>query len=174
MMTREKQMSAAIKLLKPHDKIGCTKLLVMAFDFIDVERKQRLHEKGVASKRALNSLKAYRLVLRRAKAAQNGLPAGVQHNLKLLGSIDGLPELVFEKLLAACDDLLRVNKPTSFDNVKWYSAVWAKDILDRLGKESPLTRGGAWPELAAILYGESANLLHHCALVRDSRNAGKK
>ncbi len=176
-MTREDQIKKAVRLLKPADRAACEKYLNEALDDLAKTKAENQHIRDIASAR--KALTAYRKVLLRAKVAYKRLPDGVKPTLQALGRIGGQRGVDFEALIRDCDRVLTGPHPSSKrDYFKYNAAAWAKNILDLMIMESPLTHNGKWPKLAAILHGDASSdsddLFHHCSEYNASRNSGQK
>jgi hypothetical protein len=177
-MNRKDQIKSALELLRPTDRAGCVKYLNQALDDLAKIKDENQHIRDLTSKDARKALTAYRRVLLRAQVAHKRLPDGLKQTLGLLGGIDGRQEVNFEALIKYCDGLLIGPRPRSTrDYVKYNAAAWARNLLNLLDIESPLTHDGKWPALAAILHGDASSddLFHHCSEYNDaSRNSGPK
>src|SRR5260370_26627083 len=169
-MTREDQIKKALELLKPVDRAACVKYLNEALGDLEKtkEENQRLYD--IAAKESRKSLEAYRGALRKVQSTRNGLPDGLKQILDISNTIDGQGEVNFGTLINNCERLLAAPHVRSKkDYVKINAAAWAKNLLNLLDIESPLTHDGKWPALAAILYGDgdSKDLFHHCSEYND-------
>jgi hypothetical protein len=176
-MIREDQVNEALKLLKPADRAACMKYLNAALDDLAITKAANQHLRDIASKEARKSLTAYSKVLRRTEVAYKRLPDGLKQTLGTLGRISGQGEVNFGALINDCDRVF--NAPHAWstkDYFKYNAAAWAKNVLNLLDKESPLTHDGDWPKLAAILHGdpETDDLFHHCTQYNSSMNSGQK
>ena len=176
-MIRKDQVNEALKLLKPTDRTACIKYLNAALDDLAITKAANQHLRDIASKEARISLTAYRKVLLRTSVAYKRLPDGLKQTLGALGTIAGQGAVNFGDLIDNCDRVLSAAHARSKkDYFKINAVAWAKNILNLLDRKSPLTRGGDWPKLAAILHGdpESDDLFHHCGMYNSSTNSGPK
>ncbi len=167
-MTRADQIKKALNLLKPVDRAACEKYLNWALDDLAKTKAENQHIRDLAARKALT---AYRKVLLRAQVAYKRLPDGLKQTLGALGKIDGQQEANFETLIKYCDRVLIGPHPRSKkDYFKYNAAAWARNLLNLMDMESPLTHNGKWPALAAILHGDDASsddLFHHCSEYND-------
>jgi hypothetical protein len=177
-MTRKDQIKKALKLLMPADRAACTKYLEGALDDLEKTKAENQLLDDIASKESRKALDAYSAALRKAQDAQKRLPDGLKQILGILGTIGGQREVNFGVLINNCERVLAApHVQSKKDYVKMNAAALAKNLLNLLDIDSPLTRNGKWPALAAILHGDgdSKDLFHHCGEYnRASRNRGPK
>jgi hypothetical protein len=177
-VTRDDQVRKALKLLKPANRKECTDYLHQALDDLAITKAENQRESEIASKESRKALDVFRKALTRAIDKHKRLPVGLQETLEAGGRIGGrhgMDDLV--GLIRHCDKLLALRPRSQKDYIKKNAAAWAKNILDLLSIESPLTHDGKWPRLAAILHGEasSSDLFHHCSEYKSSSgNGGRK
>jgi hypothetical protein len=74
------------------------------------------------------------------------------------------------------DKILEQPKTRSrVDYVKLNAVAWAWNIFGLLGLDAPpLTKGGKWPKLAAILSGSKDDFFHHCQIYYGGLSSGQK
>jgi hypothetical protein len=177
-MTRGDQMKKALKLLMPADRAACTKYIEEALDDLEKTKVANQQLDDIASKESRKALDAYSVALRKAQNIQKRLPDGLKQILGTLGMIGGQREVNFGTMINDCERVLAAPHAQSRkDYVKINAAAWAKNLLNLLGIDSPLTHDGKWPALAAILHGDgdSMDLFHHCSEYnKASRNSGPK
>jgi hypothetical protein len=177
-MTRGDQIKEALKLLMPADRAACTKYLEEAL--VDLEKTKAENQllDDIASKESRKALDAYSAALRKAQNTQRRLPDGLKQILGTLGAIGGQCEVNFGAMINDCERVLAApHAQSKKDYVKMNAAAWAKNLLNLLDIDSPLTHDGKWPALAAILHGDgdSKDLFHHCTEYnKASRNSGPK
>src|SRR4051794_9053319 len=122
-MSRDKQIKAGLKLLKPENSAACQRLLATALDAVESDKAQTRHEKDVASKESRNALKAYRAAVDRTRVAYSKLPGGMREKLRFLGNLEQIPPPDFAALLAICDRALQPSRsPARADFDKFSSA----------------------------------------------------
>lgn len=176
-MTREQQIKEALKLLGPPNSAERRKFVITALDDLAATKAANQRLRDLTSKEARKSLTAYRKVLLRAEVAYKRLPNGMKMTLEALGRVGGHQDINFDAQIDCCDRALLGPHPgTKKDYFKYNAAAWAKNLLDLLDIQSPLTHNGKWPKLAAILHGDASSdeLFHHCSAYNASKNSGSK
>ena len=172
-MQREKRISAALKLLKPSvaDRAICETRINTAVAQIERDKDSAQYEKDVASKAARGALRSYRAALHRAQNAERALPPGMRDKLALRTALQLVPSPDFPALLAACDKALDVRQlPMKADFGRYSAAVWAGYVLQSIGVRASVTRGGIWPKLAGILYGDpKSDFYNDCQSAKRSK-----
>jgi hypothetical protein len=173
-MTRDEQVRKALDLLRPVDRNACTRYLGQALDDLDITRSQNQILEDLYAKGSRKSLKAYRDVVDRARVVRNRLPEGMRASIDRLQSMRGRPPIDFNELLEDCEKMLSEPfKKARLDYEKLNAASWAWNIFGLLDRDDPpLTKGGEWPTLAAILDGSDGDFFHHCSKFR--KNSGLK
>src|SRR4051794_23118608 len=76
-MSREAQIKAGLKLLRPVNTAACEQLLVAALDAVEGHKSETRHEQDVASKEARKALEAYRAAVERTRVTYSNLPEGM-------------------------------------------------------------------------------------------------
>jgi hypothetical protein len=174
-MTRENQISAVMKLLKPADQKECRRFVVSALGDIERTKHEHQHEEDLGSKEAKTALRAYRSVLDRARAAHARLSDGLKQTLEASAKAAAREPIDFAVSIAACDRILALRRRTVVDFPRIRAAFWARNILDDQGIASPLKKKGVWPRLAAILHGSpKEDFYHHCSVYRAGPKQGPK
>src|SRR5262245_49129690 len=141
------RIGAALRLLTPVDHAACEKLLRRAVRFVDLNKYKTHFARDIGLKSARKALLAYRRALCRACCAEKALAANLRFSLKAVRT----PTPDYRALIAMCDEFLK-NGGGHRDESKLVAAVWAKEILDQLGRKATCTQGGTWATLAAILH----------------------
>jgi hypothetical protein len=173
-MTREEQIKKALDLLRPADRSACIRLLTQALDDLELTGSHNQVLQHLYAKSSRKSLKAFRSVVDRARVARNGLPETMQASIDRLQLMRGQSPLDFDELLEDCDKMLsETYQKARLDYEKLNAAAWAWNIFGLLDRDDPpLTKGGEWASLAAILVGSDDDLFHYCSLYR--KNSGQK
>jgi hypothetical protein len=166
-MTREAQIRAVLKLLKPANTAECREFVSLAITDIERAKRDQQHEEDLASKSAKKALKAYLAALNRARVAHKSLPEGLKHTLEIAAKTSGREPLNLMGTIEIADGILALHRRRVVDFPRIQAAAWAKNILDLLGMQSPLKKKGTWPTLAGVLHGSPADdFYHHCSLYR--------
>jgi hypothetical protein len=86
----------------------------------------------------------------------------------------GRSPIDFDELLEDCDKMLgETHHKSRLDYEKLNATAWAWNIFGLLDRDDPpLTKGGEWATLAAILDGSDDDFFHYCSLYR--KNSGQK
>ena len=110
-MNREDQIKAALKIIKPKDRVRCEHLLNMALDNLAVDKAEEKHTADVISKHAMIKLRAYHKKLRLAESAYKSLPPGMKENLAFLDRLHRDTSTtdasaLFPNLIADCNRIL--------------------------------------------------------------------
>lgn len=156
-MTRDEQVAAALRLVKPdrEEAEAWTAEIEEALDVIDMEVAAQV-SRSRRSKEARRTLAQLRSALKRAQTLKGRLP-------EIVAAFE------FEALdlgphIEACERLLAEpsGPPRREALKKRLAAREAHSVLRRFGRPASITRGGLWDRLAAIFGGDvGADLYHH-------------
>lgn len=173
-MTRDEQIEKALDLLRPVDRSICRGYLSQALDDLEITRSHNRVLTDLYAKDSRKALKAYRDVVARARVARNQLTETLRVSIDRLQSMRGQSAIDFDGLLEDCDKMLsETYRKHRQDFEKRNAAAWARNIFSLLDRGCPpLTKGGEWPTLAAILDGSDDDFFHFCRL-HASANSGQ-
>jgi len=148
MMTRERQVKAALEVLKPSSdrRAVCRESVENALGMMAMASSSHRIREAERSKAYSKARRAYHSAARRMRAAI----------VALLATGGGAPACLelerIEEAISASEPLPQQYRPTGSIKPTWAVAL-AWDLATKWGRNVTLTVGGDWWRLAAILYG---------------------
>ena len=168
-MDREERVKRAINLLKPRDKAAARRYLMWAINEIEETRRDNQHLKDLYSADARQALDDFHIALKNAAIRYKRLPDGIKQTIGILLVQRGHLSSAFDNVIKVTTSVRneRLRRQSKIDYVGLNAAAVAWNIFGLLGMAGPpLTNGGQWPQLAAILAGSDLNFFEHCRRYR--------
>ena len=176
-MRKRDQISEAVKLLKPSDTVAARKYIDQAIAYLRIVKSENQVLEDLAAKSSRKSIEAFGMAIARAEAAFKRMPNGMRAAFDRSIEIEGREPIPFEAAKKICAKILAAPHHRSrIDYVGLNAAAWAWNLFGLLDLPNPpLTKGGQWPKLAAILADTDEDMFHHCRLYyRRGANSGSK
>jgi hypothetical protein len=176
-MKRQDQISKAIKLLQPNDKAAARRYVSEAIAYLNDVKSDNQSLEDLAAKNSRKSLVAFRRALARAEVTFKSMPNGMKLAIARSIEIEGQTSIPFGAAIRICDKILAApHHRSKIDYVGLNAAASAWNLFGLLEfPDPPLTKGGKWPKLAAILVDTNKDMFHHCRRYSErSASSGSK
>jgi hypothetical protein len=173
---KQDQISKAVKLLMPRDTAAARKYVGWAITNLNVAKSENHHLEDLAAKKSRKSLEAFQKAIDRARVAFTKMPDGMRIVFDRSIEIEGHKPIPFDAAISACRKVLAApHRRSKIDYVGLNAAASAWNLFGLLDLPNPpLTRGGKWPKLAAILVNSDEDMFHHCRLYKRGASSGPK
>ena len=179
-MKKRDQISKALKLLRPSDAVAARKYIDQAIVSLNVAKSENLLLEDLAAKKSRKLLEAFQRAIDRARVAFTSMPDGMRTAFDRSIEIEGHEPIPFDAAISTCGKILAApHLRSKIDHVGLNAAALAWNLFGLLDLPNPpLTRGGKWPKLAAILINtdedEDEDMFHHCRLYKRGASSGPK